>query len=72
MNSEPHDLLPSELLRLRSSQSQDEWNAICDEVKSSRGGQYPHEWYAKVIASGVVDQATARFGGGGLTFTAFR
>lgn len=25
------------------------WNAVCDEIKAARGGQYPPDWYVVVI-----------------------
>lgn len=53
-------LLPSELLQLQMSKTEDEWNAVCDRVKARCGG-YPSDWYAKVIQSGVSDSAKMRF-----------
>ena len=50
------------LARLKATQNEDEWNAICDEVKvytktlseDERSGDYPKWWYSEVIASGLT------------------
>jgi hypothetical protein len=58
------------LARLRAATNQDEWNAVCDDVKrwardtlqeSERSGDYPKWWYMEVIASGLASRMNARF-----------
>lgn len=43
-----------ELSKLRSTRSEQEWNSICDEIKAARNGQYPPDWWAKVMMSGLA------------------
>jgi hypothetical protein len=38
---------------MRSSKSEEEWNANCDKVKAANQG-YPDFWYATVILSGLA------------------
>jgi len=52
-----------EMAKLRNSKSEKEWDAVCDEVKAARNGQYPNDWYQKVLASGLSRRAAARWGG---------
>ena len=43
-----------ELSNLTLAASEKEWNAACDAIKCARGGQYPPDWYAKVVLSGLA------------------
>lgn len=61
------NITDAELEKLKAAKTQGEWNAACDEIKKARGGQYPADWWAKVKLSGIMDEAVARFGGGGIT-----
>jgi hypothetical protein len=45
-----------EMLRLMSCKSYDDWAAACKDIKAAHGGQYPNDWYALVIQSGLMDQ----------------
>lgn len=54
-------LTESELARLKATKSEDEWNAACDAVKDARGGQYPHDWYQKVLGSNWIAPLHASF-----------
>ncbi len=49
-------LTENELMQLTNAESETEWNGICDRVKAARGGQYPPDWYQKVIATGLVNR----------------
>lgn len=64
------NITDEEVEKLKNSQTMVEWDAICDEIKKARGGQFPTDWWAKVKQSGIIDEATARFGEGQLTITA--
>jgi hypothetical protein len=44
----------TELTLLKSAKTDAAWNAACDEIKAARGGQYPPDWYDKVIAAGLL------------------
>ena len=50
-------LTENELMQLTNAESETEWNGICDRVKAARGGQYPPDWYQKVIATGLVNRS---------------
>ena len=51
------------LNRLNMANSEDEWNAVCDDVKrytreelpeDQRSGDYPNWWYQDVIRTGLA------------------
>ena len=46
---------------MKSSKSEDEWNANCDKVKKVCGG-YPPFWYSAIVLSGIAAQIAASFG----------
>jgi hypothetical protein len=45
------------------SQSEQQWNANCDTIKKTWGGQYPPFWFSTMIASGLGNKIAARWGG---------
>ncbi len=47
-------LTDQELEMLKSAQSPVEWNSLCNQIKRARNGQYPEDWYSKVIVSGLI------------------
>lgn len=48
------DLTVDELAALEAATTEAEWNAVCDCVKAARGGEYPADWYEKVLTKGGV------------------
>lgn len=44
---------------MKSSKSEQEWNANCKKVKSANGGNYPGFWYAAVVNGGALGHAMA-------------
>ena len=54
------NITPEELQKLNAAMTEEEWNAVCDEVLAARG-QYPADWYRTVIMGGVMARAQARF-----------
>lgn len=56
----------AELDGLAKTSTMDEWNALCKKVKDARDGEYPGDWYAKVMITGMLGDAEERFKGGGL------
>lgn len=56
-----HNLTEQEESKLVASKNEDEWNAICDEVKAARGGKYPPDWFARVMMSGLGARAQERW-----------
>jgi hypothetical protein len=50
------NLTEAEVAKFRAAKSEAEWNRLCDEVKRSRGGNYPADWYAKIIMTGLIHE----------------
>lgn len=50
------NLTSEELSKLENASTGDAWDAIVDEILAARGGEYPPDWYAKVLASGLADR----------------
>ncbi len=55
-------LTTEETAQLNAASTEDEWNDVCDAVKKARDGDYPPDWYAKVIVGGVMADFTQRAG----------
>lgn len=55
------DITEAELTKLEKTKSAEEWNATCDEIKKARGGNYPPNWWAKVMMSGVAAKAKSNW-----------
>lgn len=51
-----------EIAKLEASKSEREWNKTCDEIKAARGGQYPPDWWPKVMRSVLCARVAATFG----------
>jgi hypothetical protein len=49
-------LTDDEMDRLRKATTGREWGDVCDDIKSARDGQYPHDWFRKVLASGLLHE----------------
>jgi len=47
-------LTDAELARLRACKTSREWGAVCDEIRRVRGGEYPPDWYEKMLATGEM------------------
>lgn len=50
-----------EISTLENAKTERDWNAACDAIKAARKGEYPTDWYARVMMSGVLSRAHARF-----------
>ncbi len=48
---------------MESSQTEEQWNANCDQVKAANNGYYPGFWFRTFIASGFAGQTAARWDG---------
>lgn len=46
---------------MESSQTELEWNANCDKVKASHGGDYPSWWFGAIVMSGVLGRTAERW-----------
>lgn len=56
------EITDEELRRLESSKNDEEWNSICDDIKASRLGNYPSDWWVKVMVSGLANRVAANWG----------
>jgi hypothetical protein len=43
-----------EIVQLFATKSERQWNATCANIKSARGGEYPPDWYSKIVLSGIM------------------
>ena len=50
-----------QIQKLLNTKSEIEWNAVCDEIKQANDGNYPNDWYARVMLGGVAYQAQANW-----------
>ena len=53
------NLTDQEIEKLKATKSETEWNAMCDEIKRARGGQYPPDWWPRMMMSGLISQIQA-------------
>lgn len=47
-------LTDEEFKDLTSAKNEEEWNAAYDRVKEARQGQYPRDWWPRMMLSGVM------------------
>jgi len=43
------NLTENELQSLKNAKNSEKWDGICDKIKSKRDGNYPPDWYEKVL-----------------------
>lgn len=51
-----HNLTEEELKMLNAVKTEDGWNAACDAVKKARKGNYPPDWFEKVIQTRLIEK----------------
>ena len=51
------NLTDSEMVKLENTKSAVEWNMACDDIKRARGGQYPPDWFDRIVVSGQMSRA---------------
>lgn len=49
------NLTQDEVEKLMATKSESEWNAMCDEIKRARGGQYPPDWWSRMMMTGLIE-----------------
>jgi len=54
MSDSIEGLTEVELGLLLAASSESEWGEACDKIKSARNGQYPYDWFAKILATGFM------------------
>jgi hypothetical protein len=57
----PANITEEEISDLKLCRSQEEWNDTCDKIKSDRDGEYPPDWFQRVMMSGVMSSVKARW-----------
>lgn len=50
-----------ELEALKLSQSENQWSAVCSEIRAKRSGNYPTDWQETVLASGLLVEKRAEW-----------
>ena len=55
------DLTEKELQMLKDCKNSKEWNECCYKIKALRNGNYPDDWFAKVLGSGLMREITEGF-----------
>jgi hypothetical protein len=53
------NLTEAEITKLQNTKSEHEWNAVCDEIKAARNGEYPPDWFTKMILTGLISEIAA-------------
>lgn len=48
------NITTEEVNKLASTKSASEWNAVCDQIKRARGGEYPPDWWNKIMMTGMA------------------
>ncbi len=54
-------LTEEQLEKLKNSKSEKEWNSICDAIKTANGGEYPKDWFMRVLVSGLASMAKSNW-----------
>jgi len=52
------NLTQVELDSLKASKTEQEWNDTCDAIKRVRCGSFPPDWFAKILAGGILLRAS--------------
>lgn len=52
----------TEIELLNSVNTEDAWNDACDTIKQAHGGDYPGDWFRKVLLGGVMADFEDRMG----------
>jgi len=42
-------LTENDIQRLKAAKNETEWNAECDRIKRNNDGDYPGDWFPKVL-----------------------
>lgn len=63
-------LTPENMKTLNACQCDEDWNTAVENIKKEHGG-YPSDWYAKMLATGLMDKIVGRFGRAGFGITSF-
>ncbi len=50
-----------EFAALEACQSAEQWNQSCAKIKAARDGQFPDDWFARVVTSGMMHRVFQRW-----------
>lgn len=64
------NLTDTNMKTLNACQCDEDWNTAVENIKKEHGG-YPSDWYARMLATGLMDKITGRFGKAGFAITSF-
>ena len=56
------EMTAANIALMEGAKSEKDWNDAIDVIKKEHGGQYPDDWYPKIIMSGLGDRVAARWG----------
>lgn len=63
LNDQPSSPLTSEFLaKLRATKNAEEWSVLVRGMLASNGGDYPPDWFEKVMASGLTAECEKNWG----------
>ena len=65
------NLTDEEFKRLNDCRSEKDWADATKAVRDARGGAYADDWYARMLATGLMDKIVGRFGQAGFAVTSF-
>lgn len=52
-----------EVAQLKACNSDEDWTTVCLRIKEARGDKYPHDWFHKIVLSGLMDEIASKWGG---------
>jgi hypothetical protein len=55
------NITEAEITMLESCNNEREWDDACDAVKKARDGQYPSDWWVRVMKSGLATQLATKW-----------
>ena len=55
------NITDQEMSAMVDCKTEHEWNDLCSKMKAARDGQYPSDWYVKIIATGFINAKAESF-----------
>ena len=55
------NITEQEIQMLKDCKTSREWSEACKCIKGIRGNEYPTDWFAKVLGSGLMREITEGF-----------
>jgi len=56
------NLTDTELTQPKATTCEHEWNNQCDAIKRVRNGEYPPDWFQRMMLSGLMSRIMASWG----------